>query len=182
LLLEQGPEAVGGQVEVAHRDGVTRALDELDGHPAQVGRRPVTHRARTEPSLCFPRNRYTGTSIDCSSTSVSPRAGLRAVLGSFIPVDDASRENMLMFVALHTAALVDPSLSRPEAREVPDALHLAVRARLTGARLRAGVDADLEAAVLVGLVPSLAQGVLDGTFTAERAFLVLDYALDRAVA
>src|SRR5215208_2525933 len=31
-----------------------------------------------------------------------PKSKLRAMLGSFIPVDDETRENMLVFVALHT--------------------------------------------------------------------------------
>jgi AcrR family transcriptional regulator len=112
----------------------------------------------------------------------TPRDVLRAILGSFIPVDAASRENMLMFVALHTAALVDPSLAREETREVPDALLHTVRAKLGEATLRHGADADLEAAILVGVVPSLAQAVLDDTLTPQRAFAVLDYALERALA
>jgi len=112
----------------------------------------------------------------------TPRGELRAVLGSFIPVDEASRDNMLMFVALHTAGLVDPVLARPEARDVPDALYVAVRDRLRAAApLPAGVEADLEAAVLVGLIPSLAQGVLGGTSTPEEAYAILDYALTRAL-
>ena len=112
----------------------------------------------------------------------TPRAGLRAVLGSFIPTDDASRETMIMFVALHTAALVDPTLARDETREVPEALHRAVRTRLEQAELRRGVDAEMEATMLVSAVPSLAQSVLDHMITPEHAFEVLDYALDRALA
>jgi TetR/AcrR family transcriptional regulator, transcriptional repressor of bet genes len=112
----------------------------------------------------------------------SPRDVLRAILGSFIPVDDESRENMLMFVALHTAALVDPSLARAETREVPDALHRVVRKRLADARIRRGVDPDLEAAMLVSVVPSLSQSVLDGSQTPEQACRILDYAIDRALA
>ncbi|MGK2949059.1 MAG: TetR/AcrR family transcriptional regulator [Acidimicrobiales bacterium] len=115
------------------------------------------------------------------AAEATPRAGLRAVLGSFIPTDDASRENMIVFVALHTAALVDPSLAREETREVPDALHRAVRTRLEQADLRTGVDADLEATILVSAVPSLAQSVLDDMITSERALQILDYALDRAL-
>jgi AcrR family transcriptional regulator len=116
------------------------------------------------------------------SADDTPRAGLRAVLGSFIPVDADSRENMLVFVALHTAALVDSTLARHETREVPDALHRAVENRLEHAGLRDGADADLEAAILVSIVPSLAQSVLDDTLTPEQAFQILDYALDRALA
>jgi hypothetical protein len=39
----------------------------------------------------------------------------------------------------------------------------------------------MEAAVLAGLVPSLAQAVLDGLQTAEEAHQILNYALDRAL-
>src|SRR4051794_24296810 len=48
-------------------------------------------------------------------TGDSPREILHAVLTSFIPDDEESRENMLMFVALHTATLVEPTLAREEA-------------------------------------------------------------------
>jgi AcrR family transcriptional regulator len=117
-----------------------------------------------------------------AATDGTPRAALRALLGSFIPVDADSRDNMLVFVALHTAGLVDPSLVRAETRQVPDALYETVRSRLQAAApLPAGVDADLEAAVLVGLVPSLAQGVLGGMYTSDEAFAILDYALTRAL-
>src|ERR1700712_2413233 len=49
----------------------------------------------------------------------TPGDALRALLASFIPDDDESRENTLMFVALHTAGLVEPALARSEARRVP---------------------------------------------------------------
>jgi AcrR family transcriptional regulator len=111
----------------------------------------------------------------------SPREVLRAVLTSFIPTDDESRENMLVFVALHTATLVDPTLLRAEARDVPDALHTTIAKQLRRGRLRRGVDPGMEARVLAGLVPSLAQAVLDGTYRAEQAIAVIDYALGRAL-
>ena len=110
----------------------------------------------------------------------APRDVLRAVLTSFIPTDDESRENMLMFVALHTASLVDPTLKRDEARVVPRSFHTTIATHLRRAKLRKGVDADLEAALLASMVPSLAQAVLDGMQTPEGAFAVIDYALDRA--
>ena len=111
----------------------------------------------------------------------TPRGELRAILGSFIPVDDESRENMLVFVALHTAGLVDPTLARAETSEVPNALHAGVTNRLAHMRLRRGAEARLEASILVSIVPSLAQAVLDGSQTAEQAFAILDYAIDRAL-
>jgi TetR/AcrR family transcriptional regulator, transcriptional repressor of bet genes len=106
---------------------------------------------------------------------------LRAVLTSFIPTDEASRETMLMFVALHTASLVDRTLSRPEASEVPRALQALVEKQLRRARLPKGVKPELEAAALTAMVPSLAQSVLDGSSTAAQATRVIDYSLTRLV-
>lgn len=126
--------------------------------------------------------RATARSLAMVAAAEGARGELRALLGSFIPVDDESRDTMLVFVALHTATLVDPTLKRPEAWDVPAALHGAVRTRLEAAGLRAGADAEMETSLLVAVVPSLAQAVLDGGVTAEHAFRVLDYALDRALA
>ena len=110
----------------------------------------------------------------------TPREVLLAVLGSFIPTDEESREIMLLFVALHTATLVDPTLSRPEAQAIPRSLHDTIAAQLARADL-GGRPAEAEAAILTGLVPSLAQSVLDGLQTPERALAVLAYAVDRAL-
>ncbi len=112
----------------------------------------------------------------------TPRGMLRALLVPFVPTDDESRENMLVFVALNTASLVDPALSRPEALEVPRSLHAAIAAHLRRAELRPDVAVDAEAAILAGLIPSLAQSVLVGMTTADEAVAVIDYALDRALA
>jgi TetR/AcrR family transcriptional regulator, transcriptional repressor of bet genes len=109
----------------------------------------------------------------------APRDVLRAVLTSFIPTDDESREAMLMFVALHTASLVDPTLARPEAHEVPRALHALVAKQLRRAGLPKGANPETEASLLTAVVPSLAQAVLDGMYTAEQAIRILDYALHR---
>src|SRR3954447_24188469 len=50
-----------------------------------------------------------------AATDGSPKAWLRAFMGSFIPTDDDSRVAMLMYVALHTESLVQPALAREEA-------------------------------------------------------------------
>ena len=111
----------------------------------------------------------------------APRVRIRTILRSFIPTDDESRENMLMFVALHTASLVDPTLARREARDVPDALHRTIQKLLVAGGLSPGSDADYEAAILISAVPSLAQAVLDGSMKAKRAFEILDYAIGKAL-
>jgi AcrR family transcriptional regulator len=110
----------------------------------------------------------------------APRDRLRAVLTSFIPDDEESRESTLMFVALHTAALVDPALARPEARAVPHALQTTVARLLRGTNLRPGVEPKREAALLVAALPSLAQTVRDGMQTGSQATAGIAYALDRA--
>jgi AcrR family transcriptional regulator len=111
-----------------------------------------------------------------------PRDVLRAVLSSFIPTDEESRQAIFMFVVLHTASLVDPMLARDEARDVPGALQALVESQLRRATLDAGIDAHMEAAALVAMTLSLAQAVLDGTYTPKRALAIIDYALGRTFA
>lgn len=103
------------------------------------------------------------------------------MLGSFIPTDDESRESMVMFVALHTASLVDPTLARDEALAIPRSLHAVIATQLRRQELPSETNPDMEAAILAGLVPSLAQAVLDGLRTADEAAEILEYALDRAL-
>lgn len=110
-----------------------------------------------------------------------PREVLRTIMGSFVPIDDESRDAMLMFVALFTASLLDPVLKRREAHEVPGSMRHAFADQLRRARLRAGVDVDQEALRLMVMVTGLAQGVLDGQLTAGDAFEAIDYSLDRAL-
>jgi TetR/AcrR family transcriptional regulator, transcriptional repressor of bet genes len=113
--------------------------------------------------------------------SDEPREVLRTIMGSFVPVDDESREAMLLFIALFTASLLDPVLKRREAHEVPRSMVEVFAAQLRRARLRAGVDVNHEALRLMALVTGLSQGVLDGQLSAEEAFASIDYSLDRAL-
>jgi AcrR family transcriptional regulator len=111
----------------------------------------------------------------------TPREVLRTVMRSFIPVDDESRDAMLMYIALFTASLFDPALKRREAHEVPGGMRHAFTEQLRRARVRAGVDAQREALVLLMTVTGLSQGVLDGQLTSDEAFAAIDYSLDRAL-
>ncbi len=113
--------------------------------------------------------------------SDEPREVLRTIMRSFVPVDDESRDAMLMFVALFTASLLEPVLKRREAHEVPTDMRSAFADQLRRAKRRAGVDPDREALVLLVIVTGLSQGVLDGQVTADEAFAAIDYALDRAL-
>lgn len=116
------------------------------------------------------------------ATDGTPQAWLRAFLGSFVPTDDESRVAMLMYVALHTEALVDPSVARDDALEVPRLLYATIADQLNRADLPDHVDRSKEAGLLGALLPSICQGVLDGMHTGDEAFALLDYALDRTFA
>jgi AcrR family transcriptional regulator len=111
----------------------------------------------------------------------TPREVLRTIMGAFIPADDESRTAMLTYVALFSASLLDPVLRRAEPSEVPASMQRVFAEQLRRARLRAGVDPDLEALLLIFTVTGLAQGVLAGQATTARAFDAIDYALDRAL-
>ena len=116
-----------------------------------------------------------------AETDGTPRAWLRAFMGSFIPIDEESRVAMLMYVALHTEALVHPELARTEAFEVPRTMHRTIAEQLRRGRPAADVDIEREATVLTALVPALGQTVLDGSMPPTQAFDTIDYALGRAL-
>jgi AcrR family transcriptional regulator len=111
----------------------------------------------------------------------SAREVLRTIMGSFVPVDDESREAMLMYVALFTASLFDPVLKRKEAAEPTVSMRRVFDQQLRRAKLRAGVDPEQESLRLLLTVSGLSQGVLDDQLTAEEAFAAIDYSLDRAM-
>lgn len=100
---------------------------------------------------------------------------------SFVPVDDESRDAMLMYIALFTASLLDPVLKRKEAHDVPASMQHVFAQQLRRAKLRPGVEPDQEALILLTVVTGLSQGVLDGQITTADAFTLIDYALDRAL-
>lgn len=116
-----------------------------------------------------------------SGVADRPRDVLRTVMRSFIPVDDESRDAMLMYLALFTASLVEPALKRSEATAVPTSMRHAFEEQLARAKLRTGVDPAREALILLVVVTGLSQGVLDGQITAAEAFATIDYSLDRAI-
>jgi TetR/AcrR family transcriptional regulator, transcriptional repressor of bet genes len=111
----------------------------------------------------------------------TPREILRTIMRSFVPVDQESRDAMLVYIALFTASLLNPVLKRKEAHEVPASMRDVFAQQLGRAKLRAGVDPGQEALILLVVVTGLSQGVLDGQITAIDAFTSIDYALDRAL-
>jgi hypothetical protein len=112
-----------------------------------------------------------------------PRDTIRAGLGVFLPRDAESRETTLLFVAFFVAALTNPTLYRPEAREVPDRLHGFLAEQIRRARAAGevshGVDPEREATILALLAAGLGQSILGGIHTPDAAADLVDYALAR---
>jgi AcrR family transcriptional regulator len=111
----------------------------------------------------------------------TPRDRIRTIMRSFVPVDDESRDAMLVYIALFTASLLDPALKRKEAGEVPASMQHVFAQHLRQALLSPEVEPDREALILLMIVTGVSQGVLDGQITAADAFATIDYALDRAL-
>jgi AcrR family transcriptional regulator len=112
--------------------------------------------------------------------TATPRDRIRTIMRSFVPVDDESRDAMLVYIALFTASLLDPALKRKEAGEVPSSMQRAFAHQLRQAKLGPGVDPEREALILLMVVTGVSQAVLDGQITVEGAFATIDYALDRS--
>ncbi len=111
----------------------------------------------------------------------SPRQVVATIVHEFLPSDDESRRAMLLYYAFYTAQMTDRSLRG--AGEVPQGFIDLVsdqirRAQLDGT-VSPGVHPELEAAVLLAVVPGAASGVLTGYATLEDATLLVDYAVDR---
>ena len=108
----------------------------------------------------------------------SPRQVVATIVHEFLPSDDESRRAMLLYYAFYTAQMTDRSLRG--AGEVPQGFIDLVsdqirRAQLDGT-VSPGVHPELEAAVLLAVVPGAASGVLTGYATLEDATLLVDYA------
>ena len=95
--------------------------------------------------------------------------------------DRESRRAMLLYYAFYTAQMTDHSLRG--AGEVPqgfiDLVSDQIRRAQAEGTAAAGLHPELEAAVLLAVVPGAASGVLTGYGTLEEATLLVDYAVDR---
>lgn len=116
-----------------------------------------------------------------ADADATPRDHIRTIMRSFVPVDEESRDAMLVYIALFTASLLDPALKREEAGEVPASMQRVFAQQLRRAKLPAGVNPDQEALILLMIVTGVSQAVLDGQISVADAFDTIDYALDRAL-
>lgn len=114
-------------------------------------------------------------------TDGSPEASLRAILTSFIPTDDESRVAMLTFSSLHNTWLADDSTPE-ESYAIPRLGEATIADHLRRSELVDGIDVNVEATLLMGLVTGLSMYVLDRTHTPDGAIAALNYRLDRIFA
>lgn len=110
-----------------------------------------------------------------------PRDVVATIAREFLPVDDESRRAMLLYYAFYTAQMTDPGLRG--VGEVPQGFIDLVADQIRRAQgegtVAAGVHPELEAAVLLAVIPGAASGVLAGYATLEEATALVDYAVDR---
>src|SRR5207247_923519 len=172
---ERRREITDAVIRITLKGGLAAATFREIAAEAGVSVRLVQYYFGTKDELLLSTQRHVaGRSIQrlrawVADSDGSPRAWLRAFMGSFIPIDDESRVAMLMFVALHTESLVHPMLARTEALEVPRMMHRTIAEHLQRGRLVKGAEVHHEAAILTALVPALGQNVLDGSLPHDHA-------------
>jgi len=115
--------------------------------------------------------------------SPTPRAVFEAIVEAGLPGDDARRTDSLLFFSFYVAAITDPALSSKEALTAPHwvvafATELIEQAQQSG-MTRDGLDARLEARMLMSSFYWLSLAVLAGNETIEDARTTIEYQLDR---
>jgi AcrR family transcriptional regulator len=111
----------------------------------------------------------------------SPRTVVATIAREFLPTDDESRRAMLLYYAFYTAQMTDASLRG--AGEVPrgfiDLVADQLRRGQREGSVAPQVQPELEAAVLLAVIPAAASGVLAGYGTVGEARALVEYAIDR---
>jgi len=113
--------------------------------------------------------------------AASPRTVVATIAREFLPSDDESRRAMLLYYAFYTAQMTDPALQG--AGEVPqgfiDLVADQIRRAQHDGTVAANVHPELEAALLLAVIPAASSGVLTGYGTLDQATALVDYAVDR---
>jgi len=188
---ERRREIIEALMRITVRGGLSAASFREVAAEAGVSVRLVQYYFGTKADLMHAANRYVlqrmGARIAQRVASLGadapPRDIVLAVVNTFLPNDDESREAMLLFYAFYTAQMTDPTLARKEARDVPQDLAALIarqirRAQATG-DAPTDIDPDLEGAVLTAALPSIASSPLVGYHSAAAAAKVVEYMVDR---
>jgi TetR/AcrR family transcriptional regulator, transcriptional repressor of bet genes len=111
----------------------------------------------------------------------SPRKVIEAICEQFLPLDEARRRAMLVFIAFRTAALTDPGLASSQELGLADSLVATFHEQLRAATpSRPDEDLRSEAILLAAGLAGLANMILAGDVTPDAARGHLRYAIDRA--
>jgi AcrR family transcriptional regulator len=118
-----------------------------------------------------------------TGTLASPHDVIAAILAEAIPADNERRTFAVLNAAYFALSLTDPALATdPLAKNtnaVVDVIAAQLRAAWAAGDTPAHLDPDAEALRLLAMASGLANGVLAGQASAERAQAVIDYHLDR---
>ncbi|MEE2060962.1 TetR/AcrR family transcriptional regulator [Rhodococcus artemisiae] len=115
-----------------------------------------------------------------AQSDAAPREAIRTVLTELLPLDDRRREEAIVLGAFNSAAIVGRGLAAEETHAAPRALVTIVTHHLRRAGNPHGTT-DLDADLVLAAVGGLAQGVLSGIYTEDRAVELVDHLLDRTV-
>ena len=125
--------------------------------------------------------RLTSRLLHLMESDPSPRTVVSAIVHEFLPTDDESRRAMLLYYVFYTAQMTDAALRG--AGEVPqgfiDLVADQIRRAQADGSVPASVAPELEAALLLAIVPAAASGVLSGYTGLDQATAMVDYAVDR---
>ncbi|HET8992397.1 MAG TPA: TetR/AcrR family transcriptional regulator, partial [Rhodococcus sp. (in: high G+C Gram-positive bacteria)] len=113
-------------------------------------------------------------------SDAAPREAIRTVLTELLPLDDRRREEAIVLGAFNSAAIVGRGLAAEETHAAPRALVTIVTHHLRRAGNPDGTT-DLDAELVLAAVGGLAQGMLSGVYTEERAVELVDHLLERTV-
>ncbi len=113
-------------------------------------------------------------------SDAAPREAIRTVLTELLPLDDRRREEAIVLGAFNSAAIVGRGLAAEETHAAPRALVTIVTHHLRRAGNPDGTT-DLDAELVLAAVGGLAQGMLSGVYTEERAVELVDHLLERTL-
>ncbi len=118
------------------------------------------------------------------TTATTPRGVLRATLLELLPLDEQRRTRALVHIAYFVRSLHDGPLAATF-RDAPPAREDLVTQLLTwgesAGETTPGIDAALEAELLVNSVVGLESSVILGRRTGEQAVALIDRQLDRLI-
>lgn len=115
----------------------------------------------------------------------SPKDTITTILEQFLPLDDARREAMLMFIAVRTASLTDPSLRASDKLGLGASLIATIEAELNRAVVdggaRPGLDPHPEAMMLATSLAGVANEILAGGVSDQDGRKHLQYVIDLSI-